>query len=321
MKDGKNILIGVLAVLVVLGISKNFLIKSAVTLGASQVLGAPVEIDSFGFGIFKQSVRIKGFRIYNPPGFPKAVMLDIPEVRVDYRLGDLLGGKLRLPLVVFNLKEMVIIKNKEGKLNVDSLKVAQKGEDKGSKETPQKKSGTMPMQIDVATLNLGKVIVKDYTLSDPPAVQAYDIGVNNKNYTDINSAEQFATLVMVTAMGPTALKGAAIYGAAAILGVGFLPAGVAGVLLGKDDSTAEYSVSFDKVYAAARKLLEDTGRIEQEIEGSGILKGKSSGANITIEVTRKDDKIVTVKVTARQMMLPKPEIALGFLYQLSEKLK
>ena len=65
------------------------------------------------------------------------------------------------------------------------------------------------MKIDQATLNLGKVVVKDYTKGEPPSIQAYDIGVN-KTFKNITSAEQLVTLVLVQAMGPTALRNAAI---------------------------------------------------------------------------------------------------------------
>jgi len=43
------------------------------------------------------------------------------------------------------------------------------------------------------------------------------------------------------------IKGAGIYGVATILGLGFLPAGVAGVLVGEDTSQAEFNIGYDKV--------------------------------------------------------------------------
>ena len=219
----KKPLIIAVAVLFVLGILKDQIIRVAVTIGATQVVGAPVHIDGMSVGIFRQSVRVKGFKMYNPAGFPRGLMIDIPAISVGYDLPALLKGDLHLPLLVLDLKEMIVVKNKEGKLNVDALKVAQKGKD----QQEQKPAKAMPLRIDVATLNLGKVIVKDYTKGERPQVQSYDIGVHNKTFRDIKSAEQFAALVMVQAMGPTALKNAAIYSAASFLGVAILPLGAA----------------------------------------------------------------------------------------------
>ena len=322
MQKFKKVLIIILFVFVGLGLIKNTLIKSVVTVGASSVVGAPVHIDSLAFGILKQAVRIKGFKLYNPSGFPRDVLIDISQISVDYDLAALFKGKLHIPFIVVDLKEMVIIKNKDGKLNVDSLNVAQKKEEpaKEAKGTPQS-SKQMPMQIDVATLNLGKVVVKDYTKGEPPSVQAYDIGIKNKTYKDIKSAEQFAALVMVEAMGPTALRGAAIYSAATILGVGFLPAGIIGTLVGKDSGIEEFSVDFEKVYKISLETIQKIGQINKEDRNTGMIKAKVNGADITLEITKKENKKVQVKVFARQYMIPKPEVAQGILYQISEKLK
>lgn len=211
--------------LLTLGFAKDLVIKTVVEIGASQVLGAPVHIQGMSVGVFKQSVRIKGLRVSNPSSFPSGVLIDIAEAGVDYDLGQILKGKLHLPKVILNLKEMNVVKNKDGKLNVDALKVAEQG--KPSKDSNQGKS--MPMQIDLVILNLGKVTVTDYG-KNPAHVQSYDIGVHDKTYKNIKSAQQLAALVMVEAMGPTALKGAAIYGAATFLGVAFLPLGAAALL-------------------------------------------------------------------------------------------
>lgn len=318
MQKIPKILVGILIVLVVLGVAKNFLIKSIVTVAASSVVGAPVHIDGFGFGIFKQAVHIKGFKLYNPSGFPQGVLIDLPEINVEYSISDLLKGKLHLPLVVVNLKEMILVKNKDGKLNVDALKVSQKKAEPAKEDKP---APQVRMQMDVVNLNLGKVIVKDYTKGEPPVVQAYDIGVNNKVYKNITSAEQFAALIMVEAMGPTAMKSAAIYGAATILGVGFLPAGIIGAMVGKDSGTADFNVDFERAFKAAGEVARKIGKDVNEDKKAGLIKAKIEGSDVKVEIDKKGDKKVGIKVSARQFMLPKPEVANGVLYQIAEKLK
>lgn len=227
MRNVRKPLIIAVIVLFVLAIAKDQIIKAAVTISVSKAVGAPVHIDSMSVGIFRQSVRIRGFKMYNPSGFPRGPMVDIPVISVEYDLAAILKGDLHLPLLVLELKEMTVVKNKEGRLNVDALKVAQ---NKGTK--PPK---AMPLRIDTAVLDLGQVIVKDYTGGERPGVQTYNIGVHHKTYRNIKSVEQLIVLVMVEAMKPTALKSAAIYSAAGVLGVAFLPAVAAGVI-------------FDKVY-------------------------------------------------------------------------
>jgi len=312
----------VLAVIIVLGILKDPLIKSAVTVATSKIVGAPVKIDQFSVGVFKQAVRIKGFKMYNPKGFPEGTLIDIAEIGVEYDLGAILGGKLHLKEVVFDLKEVGLVKNKDGQLNVDALKVAQKKEEPVKEKVQEKKkpSKAMPMQIDVVKLNIGKVVVKDYSVGDKPSVQVHEVGVKNKVYKNITSADQLATLVLTEAMKGAGIKGAAIYGAASILGVAFLPAGVVGVLAGKDSSQAEFSVDFDTVFSTSLEVVQQMGKVKKEDKGNGVIKGNVSGADVTLKLEPKEGK-VGVTISARKFMLPKPEIAGGILHQISEKLK
>ncbi len=318
MKKLKKIGFICLAVIVGLILFRNVLIKNAVTIGASQVMGAKVTLDSFKMGIFKQSVRIKGFKIYNPKGFPKEILIDIPEVSVDYSLPDLLGGKIHLPLLVVNLKEMSVVKNKEGLLNVNALKVAQKDdeapkEDKKEKKKSKKKSKPLKMQIDEMKLVVGQVVYKDFTKGDPK-IEVTDVGID-KTFKNISSAQELASIVMVQAMGATAIQGVKVYAAAALLG----PAGIAGaVLVGKDDSVETYNVSYDKAFSVALEVIE--GKTKSQDSSKGEIKAKVDGADVTIKVVSLEENKTEVTVSARKYMLPKPKIASGVLYQITEKL-
>ncbi|MDP2653303.1 MAG: hypothetical protein Q8Q08_04655 [Candidatus Omnitrophota bacterium] len=313
----------VLAVLLGLAVIKDFLIKSAITSIGSSVVGAPLRVGHFSLNLLTQKVRIKNILLYNPPGFPDEPLIDIPEIGVDYDLPALLRRKLHTPLIIVNVKEMTVIKNKDGSLNVDSLKVAQvqaKDQKKGESKDKKKPAGDMVMQIDEMRLTVGRVIFKDYTKGTEPKIEVFDVGMKDKVFKNITSAEQMATLIMVQAMSPTAIQGAKIYGAAAILGVGFLPAGVAGMLLGNDDSTADVSQGFDKAYDTALAVVKETGELKSEDRAKGVIKVKIDGADVAIAV-EKSAKGSTIKVSARKFMIPKPEVAGGVLYRITERLK
>lgn len=312
----------ILVVLVILVLMKDVLIKSAVESGASFVAGAQVKITSLSFGLATSKVEIKGFRLYNPPGYPHEVMVDIPLVRVVYDLPAILTGHLHLPEMTVNLDKVVLIKDKQGRLNVDALKVAQQKEEPASQKPKQKQAAAkqMPMQLDHVNLNLGKVIVKDYSQGEPPSILAYDIGVRNKKYEKITSAQQLATLILTNAMGPTALKSAGIYAAASVLGVAFLPAGVAGVLIGKDSATDTFKVDRATAYQKAKAVLASAGEITQEKSDKGIIQARIKGADVTLSLTEKDRNLVEVRIESRKLMIPRPEVAEGILYQLSEQL-
>ena len=263
-------------------------------------------------------------KLYNPPGFPNEPFIHIPEVGADYDLGALLTGKLHLPLVILNLKEMTVVKNKEGALNVDSLKVSQQAEkpkEKGAEEKPKEKSKEMAMQIDVVQLNVSRVIFKDYSKGEPPAVQVFEVALKDKKFENVTSPQQLVTLIMVQAMGPTAIKSAKVYAAATILGVGFLPAGIVGALVGDDDVTQEFHKKLDQVYKVSLDVIKKAGELKSEDKKKGVIKAKVKGVDVTVEIKETINRTVEVKVSARQLMLPKPEVAGGVLYQIAEELK
>lgn len=314
---------------------RNPLIKSIVTARASQVMGAPVYIDSFSFGIFKQAIRIKGFKLYNPEGFPDEVIFDVPEVSVDYDLSALLKGKLHLPYLAVNLKEMVVIRNKEGKLNVDTLKAATKQEKptEGEEKT-EEPSEAMEMQIDIMKLSIGKVIYRDYSMGEKPIVVSYDMGIKEKTYKNVTDAQQLAVLVMVEAIGPTAIKAAVVKGKEAVVkgaetaieavslpaeGIGEV-ADIAGRLLGREVG-ANFNVDYNKAYEAAIKTVQQLGKVTKEDEDRGLIKAKVDGSNVTVEITKKAEKEVQIKVSARKLVLPQPKLAEEILSKISENVK
>ena len=155
MKRIRKIFIIVVISIFAIGIVKDLIIKSVVTVVATQVVGAPVHIGGFSLGVFKQSVRIAGFKIYNPKGFSKGILVDLPKINVVYDLKQLFKQKLHLPYVEIELKEMGLEKNSKGELNVDSLKVVKEGKSRETKSAKQ-----MPMQLDLVKLGMGKIILK-----------------------------------------------------------------------------------------------------------------------------------------------------------------
>ncbi|MDD4940241.1 MAG: hypothetical protein PHI60_08840, partial [Candidatus Omnitrophica bacterium] len=90
MKKPLKVSLIVVVSILAAAILKDFVIKSAITVVATQVTGAPVHIDGFSLGLFNQKVRISGFKMYNPKGFPRGTLAHISKINVTYDLGALL---------------------------------------------------------------------------------------------------------------------------------------------------------------------------------------------------------------------------------------
>jgi len=310
------VVLGILFIVIVTGnIIKDQLVKSAITIIATQVTGAPVHIDGFSLGVFSQSVRISGFKMYNPKGFSRAILVDLSKINVRYDFGALFKKKLHLVNVEIEIKEIGLEKNKAGKLNVDELKVVKQGKKQEGKPSEQ-----MSMQINVLTLSMGRIVSKDYAAAGEPIVKVYDINIR-KSYKNITSAQQLAALILAEPMKAAGIQGAAIYGAAMLTGVAVLPVALALTLMGRDSVQQDFITTFDNTYEEALRVLKQMGKITREGKSQGIIGAIINSAQINVKIIKKADNKTQVVVSARKYLLPKPEIAGGVIYRISEKLK
>lgn len=316
MKKTLIILAIVIICILAIGVIKDQIIKSAITVVATQVTGAPVHIDGFSLSVFSQSVRISGFKMYNPEGFSKGILADFAKINVTYDTGALFKKKIHLVNAEIDLKEMGLEKNKEGRLNVDALKVVNQEEPKQK----GKPSEQMPMQIDALKLGIGKIVSKDYSLSKEPTVKVYDVNIH-KSYKNIQSAQQLAVLILAEPMRAAGIQGAKIYGVAMLAGAAVLPVAVAATFLGKDSAQQDFTADFDNAYNVSLAVLNQMGKVTKKDKINGIIGADINSVRVSLKIQKKSDSKIKVVISARKYLLPKPEIAGGVLYEIAEKLK
>lgn len=204
----------VLAILIALFFGKNVIIKTSVTAGVRAMTGLKLSIRSMDVGVFKTLIGINELQLYNPSGFTDEVMIDCPEIYVDYDLGAFIKGRTHLEEVRLNLKEFIVVKNEAGKLNLDSLKVVKgKGKEERGK-VEEKNEGTdggeeeeteMPeLQIDVFELRIDKVVYKDYSKGTPPKVREYNVNIDER-FENITDPYTFGRIIIVKALKNTAI--------------------------------------------------------------------------------------------------------------------
>jgi hypothetical protein len=293
-------------------IFKDVIIKTGGARIASSLLGAHVDIDQFSWDILSQKVVIKGLVVHQPPGFGNGSFIDIPEIVVGYDLVALCKGQIHMPLVALDLREMSVVKDTQGHLNIDAIKVFHP--DKKEKlETPA-------FQIDALRLNIGKVIYKDSFKKPVPQILVYDVHLKDKTFKNINNFPKLVTVVMMQALKPTAIQSAGLYAAATIMGIGFLPGAVLGVIVAKDSGTADLSVGAGKAFDAALNFVKTNGRVSKVNKDQGIVDGNIQGNDIKIHVEKLGWFKSRMTVSARKYMLPKKEFAAGILYQIIQGL-
>ncbi|MFC1807633.1 hypothetical protein ACFL0T_04620 [Candidatus Omnitrophota bacterium] len=202
------IVVGIIvAIAVVLSVGKNVIVKSAIESGTKAVTGLTLKMRGLNIGIIKTLVGIKELKLHNPKGFVDKVMLNMPEIFVDYDLGAIIKGKVHLNEMRINLKEFMVVKNEKGELNLDSLKVVQAQKEGKKPETKEKAKGkgkVPEIQIDRLSLKIGKVIYKDYSRGGKPKVQEFDVNLDEK-YENITNPYSLVSLIVVKALMNTSI--------------------------------------------------------------------------------------------------------------------
>lgn len=197
----------IFALLVAVFFGKNLIVKTSVKAGVKAMTGLKLNIKSMNVGILNSLIGIDGLQLFNPPGFVDELMVDLPEVYVDYDLGAFIKRKVHLEEVRLNLKEFSVIKNEKGELNLDSLRVVEEEKEEkieGEEEKEKEKTKMPELQIDVLELKIGKVVYKDYSKGTPPKSKEFNVNIDER-YEDITDPRAFISLIIVKALKNTTI--------------------------------------------------------------------------------------------------------------------
>lgn len=299
--------------------NKDRIIKSIIINQAQKIIGAPISINNLSLNLSKRRLEIKGLRIHNPAGFAEGLLLDIPEITADYNLSGILKRKLRLNSLVINLKEVGVVKNTQGQINLDALKISNKKEN-----NVKQKSVPIALQIDMLKLSIAIVTYKDYSHKNGPAVQLFNINIKDRIYKDINGVGDLVTLLLKESIKRTTIRrgvmqSAAIYGVKAVASRWLLPAEIGVILVGKDSASSDFSFDFNTVYDRALEVVARCGKIVSQNKNKGLIKAKIYADDIEIRITSLAKKLTKIVVSARKEIIPRPLIAEEILYEISEK--
>ena len=198
------VLVILAAVVIVIGVAKNVVAKAAVESGVKLITGLTLSLDHMDVGILTSAVGIRGLKLHNPTGFPDRVMVDLPEIYVHYDLGAFLGGKVHLREVRLHLREFTVVRDRSGKLNLDSLNVVKASKAaKTGQAAPAKQAGMPEIRIDALELKIGKVVYKDYT-GGAPKVKEFAVNVHER-YRNITNPYVLGGLIVSRALMQTSI--------------------------------------------------------------------------------------------------------------------
>ena len=206
MKKTVRMIALVAAALVFLSVAKNALTQTVLTSALSGVTHVPVKIGGVNLSLLSASLRVENLRVHNPSGYPEKLMAEIPEIAFDLEPADAFKGRIHFKEAVLNLKQLTVVRDARGRLNVDALKPTS-AERKDAKSRQEKPSGQAPkLQIDKLSLSIGRVVYKDYSAGAEPAIQTFDVNIQNREYRDIQDPAALVSLITFEALTNTALS-------------------------------------------------------------------------------------------------------------------
>lgn len=201
----KKLVVVLVGLAVALALAKNAVAKLVVTGGVKAITGLRMTIRDMDVGLLSTTLGIDGLQLFNPAGFHEPVMVDLPEIYVDYKLGPLLKGRAHLEEVRLKLRQLTVVKNERGELNLNALRVVKAAKEQAAPATkkPQAARGLPQMQIDVLELHIGTVVYKDYS-TPTPQVMEFTVEVHER-FRNITNPYALAGVIISRALAKTTL--------------------------------------------------------------------------------------------------------------------
>lgn len=188
----------VVVALVVLTFAKNLIAKTSAEAVCRAITGLELRIGGFDLSFIRSSVSITSLKLFNPKGYADRVMFDVPDIYVQIERSSILSGAPHLQEVRLHLRELTIVKNKDGQLNVMALKPQSKKDESGQP------AGKAPqIKIDLLNLRVDKVVFKDYTGASA-RVQEFPVNLN-ETYRGITNINALVPLIVQKAIMNTTI--------------------------------------------------------------------------------------------------------------------
>jgi hypothetical protein len=176
-------------------ILKHLKIKEIVEGQIEQSLGVNVSIERIEFSPLLAHVWVSGITIYNPSGFEEVELAYIDAIHfVIDPLEIIIGKKPNIYLLGLDLKRINIIKNKEGRVNIEAINLLENKNAAFLDKTP--------FYFDLLVLSVGTVRFADY--SGPSKKEhIYPIGIKNATFVNLQNEQDVVRLLVSKAIENT----------------------------------------------------------------------------------------------------------------------
>ena len=179
----------VIVVLLALGITAILCRDPFLKLAAKQAIhdatGLTVEIANFKSGLRQPVIAMQGVKLYNQAGFGQSLMLDLPDLLVEFDQDLAAQGKLRFKQLRLNLAELNVIRDTNGHLNIE--KVEKEVTERNAARTNRSRPKLEFAGIDDLRLSLGRVTIRD--LKKPSKNREILVNIRDQHVTGLKTGD------------------------------------------------------------------------------------------------------------------------------------
>jgi len=138
---------------------------------------------TFGSGAF----QVRDLKLYNAPEFGGSLLADVPELLVDLDALQVADGILHFRNLKLNLAELNVVKNAQGRLNLEGVEKAMREHLHRKKRKKGEKFEFEFGGIDQAQLTLGRIAYQD--LQKPSQSRAIDLAITDEVVSGLKTEE------------------------------------------------------------------------------------------------------------------------------------
>ena len=152
--------------------------------------GLPVKIGKLSIGLRRPTLSIENFKLGNSLDFGGSTFIDIPLIRVQYDLPALRSRRIHLNSVLFNLAELHIVQNKEGKTNLQAV------QERAKEKSSSSGSGIGAVEfegIDTLILTVGRL--KFTSAKNAARNEEGYVGYKNETVKNVHSFKDLEPLI------------------------------------------------------------------------------------------------------------------------------
>lgn len=189
----KILVLATLLLLVPLGVlfAFNSLVQWGLESGMKAVTGVELAITRLKLNPFAGQIQAWDLRLFNPPGFEERVMLEAPELYLLVDIPEWFREKsFRIRELRLHLARFEVVKNRDGRLNLASLKTVRKKEAQPKEPPkPRPEGKRASFRMDRLVLRIDHVAYRDYSKS-PLKIQkefAVNLQAEYENLTNISA--------------------------------------------------------------------------------------------------------------------------------------